>query len=246
MCERVRNESQSRRASVQPGVCREERFISPGRWASALPALVLMLLFSSLPSFAQDSRTINPGDILTLSRAIEIALKTQPTILGARYTVRANEARVGEARSNYYPQLNASGSYSRYSSITTYTLAGVPASGGSSALGAGTSAATNPGIVPTSTGAFNEYTGGLGVNQVVYDFGKTSTQVRINKLNTDAARFDLANIRQTVVLNVKQAYYDVLQTQRNAEVASNRSRSINSTWNRRGGFSRPGPGHDST
>jgi outer membrane protein TolC len=57
------------------------------------------------------------------------------------------------------------------------------------------------------------------LNQTVYDFGKTSSQVKINKLNTDASRFDLVNTQETVVLNVKQAYYNVLQAQRNRDVA---------------------------
>jgi outer membrane protein TolC len=187
---------------------------------AGLASVVLLCFLLPLFSFAQtSSRAIDPGEVLALSRAIEIALETQPTIVGARYTVRANEARVGEAQSSYYPQLNTSASYSRYSSLTTATLASVPVSGGASALGAGPSIVPSPSISPISTGAFNQYTANLGLTQIVYDFGKTSTQVRINKLNKDAARFDLANVEQTVVLNVKQAYYNVLQAQRNAEVS---------------------------
>ena len=58
---------------------------------------VLLQLLAPVPSFSQTGQAIQPGDVLPLSRAIEIALEAQPAILAARYTLRANEARIGEA-----------------------------------------------------------------------------------------------------------------------------------------------------
>jgi outer membrane protein TolC len=43
--------------------------------------------------------------------------------------------------------------------------------------------------------------------------------VNINSLNTESSRFDLNNTLDTVVFNVKQAFYNVLQAQRNRDVA---------------------------
>ena len=73
-------------------------------------------------------------------------------------------------------------------------------------------------MVPTATGPYDQYVGSLGLSQILYDFGKTSSQVRVGKLNADAAGYDLAGVRQTVVFNVKQAYYNVLQAERNFDV----------------------------
>jgi outer membrane protein TolC len=191
---------------------------------SLLPALVLLfllpcLLLVRIAHSAEDGQAVGVYDVLTLSRAVDLALSTQPSLTGARYTVRASEARVGQARSSYFPQLNGSASYSRISPAATSGTTTLPSVGGTSAAGTGSGAAAIPEIIPTSSGTFDQYAGSVGLTQLVYDFGKTSTQVQINKLNTDAARFDLANVRQTVVLNVKQAYYNVLQAQRNAGVS---------------------------
>lgn len=218
MSERTMSESRSRQASLPLFSNRRQRvFLVP----RALGVLSLLVTLFAVPFFssAQGSPSVVEGDVLTLARAIEIALATQPTIVGARYTVKANEARIGAAQSSYYPQLTGSASYSRVSSATTSGETTLPVTSGLSAAGATTGTAAIPEIIPTTTGAFNQYTGSVGVTQLVYDFGKTSSQVQINKLNTEAARFDLTNARQTVVLNVKQAYYNVLQAQRNADVS---------------------------
>jgi len=177
-----------------------------------LAGLLWAMVASALPclSFSQD---LSQGEVLTVSRAIEIALKSQPTILAARHTVKANEARVGEAQSNYYPQVNASAAYSRVSPApSTVGLGIVPVGGGLPSI-----FPSSP--TPMTIGSYDLYTGSINVTQVVYDFGRTPSQVRINKLNADASRFDLVNAQETVVFNVKQAYYNVLQAQRNRDVA---------------------------
>ena len=155
------------------------------------PVLISLCFF--LP-FPVSGEIIAAGETLTLQRAIDIALKNQPSILAGQSTVRANEATIGQARANYYPQLAASGSYSKVSPATSST---------------GTNA----------TGKYDQYSSSVGLSQTIFDFGKTPTQVRINSLNTESSRFDLDNTLNTVVFNVKQAFYNVLQAQRNRDVA---------------------------
>jgi outer membrane protein len=169
-----------------------------GAWKFFLKLCVFCLIFISfcffLP-FAVSGQVIAAGETLTLQHAIDIALKNQPSILAGRSTVRANEATIGQAQANYYPQLTASGSYNRISPIT-------------SGIGTGT------------TSKYDEYISTLKLNQTIFDFGKTPTQVRINSLNTESSRFDLDNTLNAVVFNVKQAFYNVLQANRNRDVAS--------------------------
>jgi outer membrane protein len=144
--------------------------------------------------FSVSGEVIATGETLTLQRAIDIALKNQPSILAGRSTVRASEATIGQAQANYYPQLTASGSYSKISPATSGTGTGI-------------------------AGKYDQYSSSVGLSQTIFDFGKTPTQVRINSLNTESSRFDLDNTLNTVVFNVKQAFYNVLQAQRNRDVA---------------------------
>jgi len=201
------SETEPKSPSTLPCRPRSRKGWAAGLVLSGLLSGVLLLLMSCL-SFAQ---AISKGEVLTLSRAIEIALKTQPTILAARYSVKASEARVGQALSNYYPQVNGSASYSR--------IRPAPSTAGTPAVPAGGAGVGAQNLAPFNVGSYDLYTGSMNLNQVVYDFGKTSSQVRISKLNSDASRFDLINAQETVVLNVKQAYYNVLQAQRNRDVA---------------------------
>lgn len=152
------------------------------------------------PGSALAEDIIRKGEVLSLEQCIGIALAKQPSIIAAYYTVEANRSRVGEARSNYYPQISASGGYSRTKSLF------------SSALG------SNGGILNLPE-TYNQYTSSVSLSQNIYDFGKTAAQVNIQKFNLDSANSDLDTSKNQTVLNVRQAYYGVLQAARNRQVA---------------------------
>jgi TolC family type I secretion outer membrane protein len=124
-----------------------------------------------------------------LKRCIAIALSSHPTIAAGAGTIYAGESRIGQARSGYYPQVNGSAGYSR----------------------------TDP-ATPRSQ-AYDSYSTSLSLNQNLYDFGKTSTQVRIQELNRDSSQSDLENTRTQVSFGVKQAYFGLLSAGRNRDVS---------------------------
>jgi outer membrane protein len=133
-----------------------------------------------------------PGKPLTLEQCTALALKYHPSLRANVATVDASKARVEQALANYYPQVNFTGSYN--SSTNNFT-----AFGGS--------------VVSSrySWTFFELYSTGLSLNQNIYDFGRTSNSVKINRENVKASEEDLNTTKQTVVLNVRQAYYGVLQ-----------------------------------
>jgi outer membrane protein len=168
-----------------------------------LPFIAFLII--SVPFEAGAQEIIKKGESLNLERCIEIALKMQPNILAATGTVRATESRIGQAEFNYYPQVNWSSSYSRNK----------PASSSS-----GSSSGTSSGAPGRTSGSFDQYSAGFNVSQTIYDFGKTPTQVKIQKYNFDSSRSDLENVSEQIIFNVRQAYYGVLQTRRNMEVSA--------------------------
>lgn len=160
--------------------------------------LVSQLTPSMAPS--GDQRTVAPAavkteDVFTLEECIFIALKKNPHLAAAENTVNVFESRVGQAQSNYYPQLNATGAYDRIKSLprTSSTILG--------------------------TRAYDSYTGSVNLSQLLLDFGKTSSQVDISKYNLQASRSDLDSTTDDIIFSVKQAYYGLLQAQRNRELA---------------------------
>jgi len=167
-----------------------------------MPFIVFLICIKPLHVGAEE--IIKKGETLNLERCIEIALKMQPTLAAAVNTVIINESRVGQAKSNYYPQVNWSSSYSRIS----------PASGGSSR------SSSIPGVSIRSSGdSFDEYSTGFNLSQLIFDFGKTPTEVKIQGLNLDSSRLDLRNTTDQIILAVKQAYYGVVQAKYNVIVA---------------------------
>jgi outer membrane protein len=154
---------------------------------SALMSLVF------LPS-ALWAEGIVAGEALTLNRAVELALRNQPSIGAAAANVRVSEARTGQAQSSYYPQLTASGDYTR-------------------------SWAPNGGSGSASTGASDYYSSNVSLSQKIYDFGRTPSQVEIQKLNTQSARSILQDTADQAVFDAKQAYYNLLETQQARVVA---------------------------
>jgi TolC family type I secretion outer membrane protein len=137
------------------------------------------------------SASARPGERLTLQQCLDIARQKSPVIAAAGYAVGAADARIGQAQSAYYPQVSLSGGYSKYSVYTD------------------------------RTNASNDlYQGNATLNQLLFDFGKTPSQVRIQRLNEDSARSDQRNTVSQVVFGVKQAYYSLLQAEKNRDVAA--------------------------
>jgi outer membrane protein len=129
---------------------------------------------------------------LTLDRAIRIGLARQDTIAIAQSQVDAANARVTEARSLYYPQVTPTFQYQ--SSLT-------PGVRFNSTTGT------------SSTGSFNadQRTDLVAARQLLYDGGKREAGVGLARRSAFGTEYGLANQRQSVVLVVTQAYYNLLR-----------------------------------
>jgi TolC family type I secretion outer membrane protein len=165
---------------------------------------LIVFVASVLPLRGEAEDVIRKGEMLNLERCVEIALVKNPSIIAARNTVDVSESRVGQAKSNYYPQINWTSGYSRISPATSRSFS--------------TSGAVTTGSSGSSSSAFDEYTSGATLSQNIYDFGRTSSQVKIQSLNFDSSRSDLRNITDQVIFTVRQAYYGVVQAKYNRMV----------------------------
>jgi len=159
---------------------------------------VLILYLISVPALIYGEETPGKKKVLTLQECIDTAVKQHPGIIAAKNSISAGESRIGEAYSSYYPQLSASTGYNRVSSTTT----------------------SNNSVTGNQYSKdYNQYAGSVNLNQNIYDFGKTSAQVNIQKAGTDAARQNYDNTMLQVIYNVKIAYYGLLQSKKSKDVA---------------------------
>ncbi len=147
--------------------------------------------------FADESKAPQAiPEILTLDKAVELALANHPSLRVASGTQAINEALVGQAQSGFYPQVQAQSGYQRTTANATRNFTGGP--------------------FPRSTRGdmFGYYQNGVTLNQLLYDFGTTKSQVDTAQFNLKAANSDAETTLQTVVVNVQQAYFNLQQTQR--------------------------------
>lgn len=164
--------------------------------------LVLMITALVLVPAAHAEHVITKGELLTLERAIEIALANHPSVFAGKGAVDVNRARKGQAESAYYPQIDANTGYTRFQPSTIST--------GTTTVGIRRIQESN---------SFEQYNASISARQTIFDFGRTWTNVNIQKLNIEASQADLANTEEQVILNVKQAYYNLLRAKRNRVVA---------------------------
>jgi len=131
--------------------------------------------------------------VLTLAEAVRLGLSHQPSLLAARGVTQADQAQVGVARSNLLPTLSVTSNYTQQTSNQyPHPQFGVTV----------TTSPTN-----RSTG---NYFNALSLKQLLFDFGKTGAEVDAAKQNMKGSELNEKNSRQSVVLNVKVAYYALL------------------------------------
>lgn len=123
---------------------------------------------------------------LTLSEAIELALRVQPQVRMAASQVASSRARLVETSSSYFPQLTPSLDYT--SRRSSYRIGGL-----------------------TATTRSERSETSLALNQLVFDMGKREAGVAAARSSVAASVYSLQNTRQTVVLNVTTAYYELLR-----------------------------------
>ena len=134
----------------------------------------------------------------TLAECIAIAVQQHPSLKAAGASVDAGHQRVWQAASNYLPQLSATyGAARRNASISART-------GGSGA---------------TQSQTFNFYNTGVSFTQVLFDFGQTLASIRAAQAAEQSLEAELSTQRDTVVLNVKQSYFNLLAAERLLGVA---------------------------
>src|SRR5207302_2176773 len=175
-----------------------------GRTMVVLVAIAVGILVGEqggVAVFADEPKALQAlPEVLTLEKAMELALSNHPSLRVASGTQAINEALVGQAQSGFYPQVSAQSGYQRTTANPTRNFTGSP--------------------LPRATrgDTFGYYQNNVTLNQLLYDFGTTKSQVDTARFNLQAANANAETTVQTVVINVQQAYFSLQQAQRLVKV----------------------------
>lgn len=133
--------------------------------------------------------TLQGGVLMTIDDCVNYAIAHDPLLKMYADTQKAQKSLVGQAKSNYFP--NVYGGTGYYINNTQYSR--------------GMNNSTN-----------NNYYGvTAGVNQLVWDFGKTTARINMNKYNYEAAGYDLSFQTAVSAYDVRANYTVVLQARAN-------------------------------
>jgi outer membrane protein len=174
---------------------------------------ILLVLMAAIPALAGVAGAQEAAGVLNLEEAINNALKQNPSVTEFKERANAAKEQIGVSRGALLPQASFSGTVfygDAFSSRRAGGEAAVALPGGT-----GSSIATStPGKEITT---FEVYR--FSFNQLLFDFGKTPSQVAGSKANYQKSLEDYANTRQQVVLTARTAYFAYLASRRAIKVA---------------------------
>ena len=140
------------------------------------------------------------GKEVGLVDCIKLAISHHPAIMSAISTSEIYKSKIGQAWSNYFPTFSAGVSYSRNDMLMT--------------MGSG--------MARFMTKKYDMYyVPTLSANMLLFDFGKTKSMADAAKKTYESSRFDAETSIETVIYNVKVAYYNMVFAKHQKEVYEN-------------------------
>lgn len=139
----------------------------------------------------------------SLEDCIELALKNDPNIKIGKTQKDIANSQVGLAKVDYFPNITAGTGFTSQHNKNSGSSKG----GGGFYNQGGSTSSDN-----------NYYQLNLGVNQLIWNFGKTTARINMQKYNRESVEYDLENIILNTVYRVKMAYFDALAAQANQDV----------------------------
>ena len=150
---------------------------------------ILAMAFTPQPLFSlvtpqaisAEVAAVQKGVVLSLEDCIEIALKNSPTVKKSRYNWQLSKTNVSLAKSAYFPTIG---------------------------VGAGGYYSNSHTALRDTTN--NYYTAEASVSQLIWNFGKTNSRIRMQKFNQIASEFNFDNTVLETIYTVRNNYYGVL------------------------------------
>jgi len=193
-----------------------------GRTLLAVTVLFFVLAFALGPA----AGAAEFPERLTLDEAVAIALKEHPTLRESRDKMDAARYGIGVSRAAYFPQMGFTWNYF-YGNSFPRTARGTGAFV--------TSPSVASALTSTQEGT-NFYIYRFSLNQLIYDFGKTSGTVDQSKSTFSQTKEDYAGNRQQVVLDLRSAFYGLLAARRAQKVAEENVRQNQELYKQAQGF----------
>ena len=182
--------------------------LNPKRRSSARLMLIVVGASLQLGLLGIASAQGNAAMELTLSQAIDLALKQNRSLKMARLAVVDSEQKKNIARADYFPKIS---NQSTAFHVTEVQQLVIP----EGALGVGNPAKT----AVIGQGTFTAYTSGTGLSQPLTQMFKIHQENRAATADINSAKIQVNQAEDDIALKVRQLYYGILIAQLEREAA---------------------------
>jgi outer membrane protein TolC len=154
----------------------------------------IYLIINAENCFAQvalKESAFNVNDSLSLPGILQKVLENYPSVIKAQEAINVAEAGIGLAESSYYPVINGDAGYTRLGPTSEISM-------------------------PFGTFQLfpaNNYNANIHINQIIYDFGKTSRNVKLEKSSKELSEQNVELVKQRLTLLASVSYYSLIYLQ---------------------------------
>ncbi len=150
---------------------------------------LLILTVFSTAFYQVNGQTSNPGDSLVLTEVIQKVLASYPTIKEAEEALNVADAKINLAHSGFLPDVDVTGNYSYIGPAPSFTI---------------------PNLGHIQMYPNNNYSASLNYRQTLYDFGKTSNNVKLEKENKNLSSQNIELAKQKLALATVNSFYSLV------------------------------------
>lgn len=180
-------------------------------------AVALMLACAATPSRIAAQSVADSGRTLSLAAAVELAAGQSEAVRIAEASLLRARGQQYQARSQYLPQLNATVQYNRTLKSQFQEIASQTGDGGDPPPDTG-AVEENP--LAKIFASESQLVLGLQFSQLLFGGGRVAAQNAAANAARDAARIGLTSARAQLTLDVTEAYYDAVLSDRLVEITA--------------------------
>jgi outer membrane protein TolC len=168
--------------------------------------LIIILLLSIFQTGRSEGINTHEGDSLTLKEIIGIVVREHPSVGMAQEAINSANARIGLARTGYYPEADLMLNYSNMGPVTKISIPDM-----------GTFQ-----LFPT-----NNYSASINYRQVIYDFGRTRQNIELEQENKAMGEKALEQTRQKLSMLAVNNYFTLVYLQSAIRIKNEQLKTLN-------------------
>ncbi len=157
-----------------------------------VPVFFVLTYNISVGQVSFDASLDKNSDSLSLNNIIKQVVTSHPSVKAAEEVISNANARIGLARTGFYPEADLTGNYTNLGPVTKLTI---------------------PDLGTFQLFPVNNYSASVNIRQPVYDFGRTRQNIELEKGNKAIGEQTLEEVKQKLSLMAVNNFYALVYLQ---------------------------------